>query len=94
MKELLEYLAKSLVDFPGDVTVTENESETSLVLELKVNESDMGKVIGKQGRIAKSIRTVMKALAAKEQKRVSVACYCGNSLIRNNKKVHIVYFVR
>ncbi len=72
MKELLEYLAKSLVDFPGDVTVTENESETSLVLELKVNESDMGKVIGKQGRIAKSIRTVMKAAAGKNGKRVIV----------------------
>lgn len=72
MKELLEYLAKSLVDFPDDVTVTENESETSLVLELKVNESDMGKVIGKQGRIAKSIRTVMKAAAGKNGKRVIV----------------------
>ena len=72
MKELLEYLAKSLVDFPGDVTVTENESETSLVLELKVNESDMGKVIGKQGRIAKAFRTVVNAAATKENKKVTV----------------------
>lgn len=72
MKELLEYLAKALVDYPDDVFVTEVDGETSLVLELHVNENDMGKVIGKQGRIAKSIRTVMKAAASKDNKRVVV----------------------
>jgi predicted RNA-binding protein YlqC (UPF0109 family) len=72
MKQLLEYLAKALVDYPEDVTVTEVEQENALVLELRVNESDMGKVIGKQGRIAKSIRTVMKAASSKDNKRVVV----------------------
>ena len=72
MKELLEYIAKSLVDCPDDVYVTESESERALVLELHVNESDMGKVIGKQGRISKSIRAVMKAAASRANKRVVV----------------------
>lgn len=72
MKELLEYLAKSLVDYPDDVSVTEVDGEQSIVLELRVNESDMGKVIGKQGRIAKSIRTVIKAASGKDGKRVIV----------------------
>ena len=72
MKELLEYIAKSLVDCPDDVYVTESESERALVLELHVNESDMGKVIGKQGRIAKSIRAVMKAAASRENKKAIV----------------------
>ena len=72
MKELLTFLAKSLVDYPDDVTVTEVEKENALVLELRVNESDMGKVIGKQGRIAKSIRTVIKAASSKEDKKVIV----------------------
>ncbi|MBE7054365.1 MAG: KH domain-containing protein [Ruminococcaceae bacterium] len=72
MKQLLEYLAKALVDYPEDVTVTEVDEENVLVLELRVNESDMGKVIGKQGRIAKSIRTVIKAAANKDNKRVVV----------------------
>ena len=72
MKQLLEYLAKALVDYPEDVTVTEVDEANALVLELRVNESDMGKVIGKQGRIAKSIRTVMKAAANKDNKRVVV----------------------
>ena len=72
MKELLTFLAKSLVDYPDEVTVTEVEKDNALVLELRVNESDMGKVIGKQGRIAKSIRTVIKAASAKEDKKVIV----------------------
>ncbi|MBR5508037.1 MAG: KH domain-containing protein [Clostridia bacterium] len=72
MKELLEFIAKSLVDIPDDVYVTESESGTSVVLELHVNESDMGKVIGKQGRIAKSIRAVIKACASRENKKVIV----------------------
>lgn len=72
MKELVEYLAKSLVDNPDAVTVNEVDGEQSLILELKVDPSDMGKVIGKQGRIAKAIRTVVKAAAVKEHKRVIV----------------------
>ena len=72
MKALMEYIAKSLVDCPEDVFVTEEEGTNSLVLQLHVNESDMGKVIGKQGRIAKSIRAVMKAAASRDNKRVIV----------------------
>ena len=72
MKELLETIAKSLVDYPEEVSVNEVEGEKSLILELKVAKDDMGKVIGKQGRIAKAIRTVVKAAAVKEDKRVVV----------------------
>ena len=72
MKELLEQIARSLVDNPDEVSVNEIEGEQSLILELKVSEDDMGKVIGKQGRIAKAIRVVMKAAAIKENKRVVV----------------------
>lgn len=72
MKELLEQIAKSLVDNPDDVSVNEVEGEQSLILELRVSEDDMGKVIGKQGRIAKAIRVVMKAAAIKDNKRVVV----------------------
>lgn len=72
MKELLEVLAKALVDEPDAVTVTEKESDQSVLLELRVADGDMGKVIGKQGRIAKSIRTVMKAAANRENKKVIV----------------------
>ncbi|WKY48833.1 KH domain-containing protein [Eubacteriaceae bacterium ES3] len=70
MKELVEIIAKSLVDHPEEVSVTEVEGEQSITLELKVANDDMGKVIGKQGRIAKAIRTVIKAAATKEDKRV------------------------
>jgi len=70
MKNLVEVLAKSLVDNPDAVVVSEVEGEQSVVLELKVAPDDMGKVIGKQGRIAKAIRTVIKAAATKENKRV------------------------
>ena len=69
MKELLTYIAKSLVDYPDDVIVTETENGNTVVLELRVNENDMGKVIGKQGRIAKSIRSVIKAAASRENKK-------------------------
>ena len=72
MKELLMIIAKSLVDNPDDVSVTEVEGDNAVVLELRVAESDMGKVIGKQGRIAKAIRTVMKSVATREQKKVIV----------------------
>lgn len=72
MKGLLKVIAKSLVDNPDEVVVTEKETEKGLVLELKVAPSDMGKVIGKQGRIAKAIRSVVKAAASRENKQVSV----------------------
>ncbi len=72
MKELLEKIAKSLVDHPESVTVTEVEEDDTLVLELRVADDDMGKVIGKQGRIAKAIRIVMKAAAVHEERRIAV----------------------
>ena len=72
MKELVEVIAKSLVDYPEQVVVTETENEKAIVLELRVAQSDMGKVIGKQGRIAKAIRSVVKAAASKEEKKVIV----------------------
>ncbi|NLN64106.1 MAG: KH domain-containing protein [Clostridiaceae bacterium] len=72
MKELLENIARNLVDNPEDVSVNEVEGEKSLILELRVANEDMGKVIGKQGRIAKAIRTVMKAAAVRNNKRVVV----------------------
>lgn len=72
MKELLETIAKALVEYPEKVTVTQNEHETSIVLELRVADEDMGKVIGKQGRIAKAIRSVVKASALGQNKKVIV----------------------
>ncbi|HZJ84936.1 MAG TPA: KH domain-containing protein [Syntrophomonadaceae bacterium] len=72
MKELVEFIAKSLVDNPDVVEVTEVEGERSIILELRVAPEDMGKVIGKQGKIAKSIRTLTRAAATKEGKRVVV----------------------
>ncbi|MFZ5639720.1 MAG: KH domain-containing protein [Bacillota bacterium] len=72
MKDLLVLLAKSLVDNPDEVDVNVVENDRSLVLELKVAPDDMGKVIGKQGRIAKAIRTVIKAASAREGKKVVV----------------------
>lgn len=72
MKELLEVIAKSLVDVPEEVLVNETEDEKGILLELKVAESDMGKVIGKQGRIAKAIRSVIKAAAVHNGKKVDV----------------------
>ena len=72
MRELVEVIAKALVDHPEEVVVTERTEGNALVLEVKVADSDMGKVIGKQGRIAKAIRSVVKAAAAKEDKKVIV----------------------
>ena len=72
MKELVEVIAKSLVDYPDQVVVTETENEKAIVLELRVAQSDMGKVIGKQGRIAKAIRTVMRAAATRQDAKVAV----------------------
>ncbi len=72
MKELVEVIAKSLVDCPDEVVVTETENDKTIVVELHVAASDMGKVIGKQGRIAKAIRSVVKAAASKSDKKVVV----------------------
>ena len=72
MKHLLEVIAKALVDQPDKVTVTEKETADAVVLELHVAEGDMGKVIGKQGRIAKAIRAVVKAASSKSDKKVVV----------------------
>jgi len=72
MKELVEVITKALVDDPDSVVVNEREEKKTMVLEVHVADSDMGKVIGKQGRIAKAIRSVVKAAAAKEDKKVIV----------------------
>jgi predicted RNA-binding protein YlqC (UPF0109 family) len=72
MKELVEVIAKALVDSPEEVVVTERESGHTVVVELKVAPSDMGKVIGKQGRIAKAIRSVVKAASSKSDKKLVV----------------------
>ena len=72
MTKLVESIAKSLVDSPEHVVVTEEVNDHGSVLQLKVAASDMGKVIGKQGRIAKALRTVVKAAATKEKKKVVV----------------------
>lgn len=72
MKELLEAIVKPLVQYPDEVNVTLIDREDSQLLELRVNPSDMGKVIGRQGRIAKAIRTVMRAASGKDGKKVIV----------------------
>ena len=72
MKELLTVVIKNLVDAPEDVSIVEKENEKSICYEVKVAKNDMGKVIGKQGNMAKSIRTVMKAVAVKEHKKISI----------------------
>lgn len=71
-KDLLELMAKAIVDVPDEVDVQEIEGDRSTVLELKVAQSDIGKVVGKQGRIANALRMVVKAAAVKEGKRVNV----------------------
>ena len=86
MKELVEVIAKALVDDPESVVVNEREEKKTTVLEVRVAESDMGKVIGKQGRIAKAIRSVVKAAAAKEDKKVIVDIMDSN----NNGDSHFV----
>lgn len=72
MKELLTTVAKALVDHPDSVEVREVEGERSVILELKVHPDDVGKVIGRSGRIIDALRTIVKASAAKQQKRASV----------------------
>ena len=72
MKELVKVIAMALVDHPDQVVVTEEETEKAIVVELRVAPEDMGKVIGKQGRIAKAIRSVVKAASSKDNKKVDV----------------------
>ena len=72
MKEIVEIIAKALVDHPENVVVDEKEEDGATLLELHVAQDDMGKVIGTQGRIAKAIRTVVKAAATRENKKVTV----------------------
>lgn len=72
MKELVEVIAKALVENPDEVVVTEKQEGKNITVELHVAASDMGKVIGKQGRIAKAIRSVVKAASSKDNKRVDV----------------------
>lgn len=72
MKELVESIAKAIVDQPDEVTINEIQGEKSVILEITVADDDMGKIIGRQGRIARAIRTVVKAAATKEGKKVIV----------------------
>ena len=72
MKDLLTYIAQNLVEHPQAVDVQETESDGNVVLELRVDPSDMGKVIGRQGRIAKEIRTLMRSVDQRQGKKVSV----------------------
>lgn len=72
MKELTEVIVKALVDSPDEVVITEKEGESALIIQIQVSPDDMGKVIGKQGRIAKALRSVVKAAATKENKKVII----------------------
>jgi predicted RNA-binding protein YlqC (UPF0109 family) len=72
MKELVEFIAKSLVDDPSQVDVKEIQGATSVILELRVAPEDMGRVIGKNGRVANAMRTLLRVIAAKQGKRVTL----------------------
>ena len=72
MKESLEAIITSLVNEPSEVSINQVDGEKQVIFEVKVAQSDMGKVIGREGRIAKAIRTIMKALGAKEDKKVTI----------------------
>lgn len=72
MKEILETVIRNLVSEPEAISINEVQGEQSVVFEIRVAEKDMGKVIGKEGKVAKAIRTIIKAVAAKEDKRVTV----------------------
>lgn len=72
MKELIEYIAKALVDNPSQVQVTEIEGATSVILELRVAPDDMGRIIGRGGRVANAMRTLLRVMAAKQGKRVTL----------------------
>jgi predicted RNA-binding protein YlqC (UPF0109 family) len=81
MRELVEYIAKSLVDKPEAVEVKETQGEAVTIIEIRTAPEDAGKVIGREGRIANSIRTIVKAAAAKQNKKVSV------EILTEDKKV-------
>lgn len=72
MKDLLLYIAQNLVDNPDQVTITEKETESETVFELRVAEGDMGKIIGRQGKVANEIRRLMRSVAQRQGKRVSI----------------------
>lgn len=72
MKDIVEYVAKRLVNHPEDISIEESEDGGVVDIKLTVNPEDMGKIIGKQGRIANSIRSILKACAIKEQKKVNL----------------------
>lgn len=72
MKELLLYIAQNLVESPDDVTVTEKEEEAETVYEIRVAQSDMGKIIGRQGKVAKEIRTLMRSVAQRQGRRIRI----------------------
>ena len=72
MKETLRTIITNLVEFPEQVSINQKEDEKNLIFEVKVAETDMGKVIGREGKMAGAIRTVMKALGAKESKRITI----------------------
>lgn len=81
MKDLLTYIAQNLVEHPQAVDVQETETDGNVVLELRVDPSDMGKVIGRQGRIAKEIRTLMRSVAQRQGKKVSVEIIDRKSVV-------------
>ena len=72
MKDLVEYIVKALVDRPEEVEIKQTEAESLTILEIKVSPEDVGKIIGKEGRIANAIRTIVKSAGAKDRKRVTV----------------------
>ncbi|HUU08528.1 MAG TPA: KH domain-containing protein [Dehalococcoidales bacterium] len=72
MKELVEYIAKSIVNVPDDVVITEEETEDGLTLKLQVNDEDKGRIIGRQGRVAQAMRTLLRVKAAKAGTRVNL----------------------
>ena len=90
MKELLLYMAKNLVDNPDAVSVTEISEEDGLVLELRVAPEDMGKVIGRQGRIAKEIRTIIKTVAQRDGEKVTVEIVDLRVCVANNRHAFLV----
>jgi predicted RNA-binding protein YlqC (UPF0109 family) len=79
MREFVEFIAKHLVDDPDQVQVSEEENEKGLLLKLKVGESDIGRVVGKDGRTARSIRTLLTAVAARQGQRASLEIIDGSS---------------
>ena len=72
MKQVLETIVKNIVENPDEVTITEKEEDNKVIFEVKVPESDMGRIIGKQGKVANSIRTLIRALNSKDKKRISI----------------------